>query len=153
MGIWLLQRECAGEGLQKPILCVYTVKHCKKVGFWNVVKRCYCSEIMDMDLHVDKMTKITHWCLKKIILQREMGQKEHKALFKLCPIDHNITMHCPIPPLNQIPSQGPLHSLCFFPLCQYMQPHTLKSFRVNDWNYIHPTCTAQLLGCYSWKKK
>lgn len=86
-----------GKGLQKPILCVYT-EHLK-VGLWNVVKKCYCPEIMDMDLHVDKMTAITHlrWKRKNISLiqtAKEMGQKSTKALFNLCPVDHNITVHC-----------------------------------------------------------
>lgn len=46
------------EGPQKPIPCVYTVESYKKLGVWNAVKRCYCSEIMDLDMHVDKITKI-----------------------------------------------------------------------------------------------
>lgn len=31
------------KGLQK--LHAYTVRHCKKLDFWNVVKRCYHAEI------------------------------------------------------------------------------------------------------------
>lgn len=34
-----------------------------------------------------------------------------------------------------------------------VQLHTLKSFGADNWKYIHPTCAAQLLSCYSRKKK
>lgn len=50
-----------------------------------------------------------------------MGQKEHKAHSKLCPIDHNTTMHCPIPLQIKSPLKGCFISRVSFPICQYMK--------------------------------
>lgn len=82
-----------------------------------------------------------------------MGQEEHKTQVKLCPTEHSITMHCSISLQINSLLKGCFISCVSSPICQcmkqYCQLHTLKSFWVDNWKYIHPICAAQLLGCYS----
>lgn len=103
----------------------------KKVGFWNVVKRCYCSEIMDMDLHVDKMTKITHWCLKKKLYCK--GKWDKKSTKHISSFVLLIT-------ISQCTAQSPLkgHFISVFPspLSVHATTH-LKVVR-SKWLKLYP---------------
>lgn len=113
------------EKVYKSQLHVYMQqKTAKKFGVWNMMKRCYCSEITDMDMHADKITKIIYGQKNKSSTTKEMGQKEHKDQVKICPTEHSTTVHCSIPLQINSPLKGCFISCVSSPICQCIKLNT-----------------------------
>lgn len=114
-----------------------------------MVKKCYCSEIMVRDLHVNKVTKIIHICFKKTPTLYCKGKwdktsTKHLSSFVLL---ITISQRTAQPPFKS----NPLSGAASFPVFLFrfdsiwnskLQPHTLKTLGAANWNHIQTTSSS-----------